>query len=112
MQTSVQESPAAVPYQAELAQNYPNPFNGQTVIGYSVPDDGTGSPVPVTIRIFDVLGREVAILLQERKLPGSHSLSYTAGTLPSGVYLCRLEIGNRGAGGALLTRTRKMLLLR
>jgi len=74
-----------------LHQNYPNPFNAITVIGYQLPQAGH-----VTLRIFDVLGREVALLVDEFKHPGTYQSPYSTVNSPisSGVYFYRLQSGN------------------
>jgi peptidoglycan/xylan/chitin deacetylase (PgdA/CDA1 family) len=83
-----------------LWQNYPNPFNPATVIRFE-----TAGPGPVTLRIFDTLGREVAVLLNGNLQPGPHSVVFHAGGLESGMYVCSLR-----HGGFVLQR--KMLLMR
>jgi hypothetical protein len=91
-----------IPTVYSLEQNYPNPFNPATTIEYAVPgrkDQGIG----VSVRIYDVLGREVAVLVNERKTPGRYVLSWDASGLPSGVYLCRMKAGT-------FVASRKMLL--
>ncbi len=83
-----------------LEQNYPNPFNPRTEIRYQVPRVSD-----VKITVFDVLGRAVAMLVNERKAPGSYEVTFDASGLASGVYLNRME-----ASG--FVQTRKMLLIR
>ena len=73
----------------ELFQNYPNPFNPSTVIKYKIAEAGL-----VTIKVFNSLGEEVSTLVNEIKQPGTYSLSFNAGTLTSGVYLCRIKAGS------------------
>jgi hypothetical protein len=84
----------------QLDQNYPNPFNPTTVIGYRL---AAGSHV--TLKVIDVLGREVATLVSERQSEGSYSVTFQASNLPSGIYFYRLQTGS-------FTQTRKMILLR
>jgi len=83
-----------------LLQNYPNPFNPVTRITYSVP---YASRVHVTV--FDLLGREVATLVNEVKTAGSYSVDFNASSLPSGIYLYKLTAGSNSI-------TKKMLLLK
>jgi GH18 family chitinase len=71
-----------------LKQNYPNPFNPSTVIDYEIP--GTSE---VTLSVFDILGREVAVLVKGEKAPGSYSIRFDGSNLPGGVYIYRLESG-------------------
>jgi len=96
------ESPASVPLAYALGQNYPNPFNPETVIEFDVPAPGRGE---VTLRVFDLLGREVATLLTGAAAGGAHRVSWNAAGLPAGVYFYRLQAGAFSA-------TKKMLLLR
>ena len=79
-----EEAPGAF----SLEQNYPNPFNPVTTIAYSLPVSQH-----VIVTLFDVLGREVATLVNRQKTPGRHEVVFDAGTLPSGVYLYRLQAG-------------------
>lgn len=84
-----------------LEQNYPNPFNPTTTIQFSLPNEGH-----TKLTVFDVLGREVAVLVDDLMTVGSHTLSFDAGSqLASGVYLYRLQSGG-------LTSTQKMLLMK
>jgi hypothetical protein len=75
-----------------LYQNYPNPFNPVSTIGFSVPALGGQSPI-VTLKVFDMLGREVAVLLNERKAPGSYTVKFDGSRYASGVYYYRLSAG-------------------
>jgi hypothetical protein len=83
-----------------LSQNFPNPFNPSTVIGYEIAVSG-----PARVAVYDVLGREVAVLVDRVMPAGSHTVTFDATNLTSGMYLYRLE-----AGGNILTR--KMLLMK
>ena len=83
-----------------LEQNYPNPFNPTTTIAFSL---NTASPVKLTV--FDILGQEVATLVNENKSVGSHKVQWRANTMPSGVYYYRLE-----ADG--ISKTHKMVLMK
>ena len=77
-----------LPSEYSLAQNYPNPFNPVTNIVYTLP-----TAEKVLLRIYDVLGREIKILVNEEQTAGSHNISFDASTLSSGVYYYRLEAG-------------------
>jgi len=72
-----------------LSQNYPNPFNPTTTIEYSFPERSN-----VSLKIFDVLGREVTTLVNEEKPAGNYNVELNASSLPSGVYFYRLEAGS------------------
>ncbi len=78
----------AVPTQFVLDQNYPNPFNPATWIRYALPQ-----PVSVRLTIYDVLGREVTVLVDRQQTPGTYEVTFEADGLPSGVYFYRLETG-------------------
>ena len=95
------------PGEFELHQNYPNPFNPTTAISYSLPfakgRGGVGSLV--TLKIYDVLGREIATLVNEAKPRGKYEVMFDASNLSSGVYFYRLTAGS-------FSQTRKLLLVR
>jgi hypothetical protein len=74
------------PDQTQPLESYPNPFNGGTVIRYSLP----GSQF-VSIRIFDILGRQISLLVDERKTAGNHVAIWNASNFASGIYFCRME---------------------
>lgn len=98
--TSVDEPLAERPAGIELKQNVPNPFNPTTEIRWTM-DVGRET----TVAVFDLMGRELSVLADGFYPAGEHSVRFDASTLPSGMYLIRLE-----SGGTLLTR--KMLLLK
>ena len=83
-----------------LDQNYPNPFNPMTVVRYQLPVVSN-----VKIVVYDILGREVATLVDERQVAGAHTVRFNGAHLASGVYLCRLTAGR-------FVETRKMLLIK
>ena len=100
-----------IPRQFALYQNYPNPFNPTTRITFSLPSfgsnhakgrDGVGL---VSLKIYDLLGREVATLVNERLSPGTYAREWNATGMPSGVYFYRLSTPN-------FVQTRKLVLLR
>jgi hypothetical protein len=102
--TAVDERDQAPPAAFALSQNYPNPFNPVTTIQFSVGASG-GSPVLVTLKVHDVLGKEVATLENERKPAGNYRVNFEGNDLPSGVYFVKMH-----AGEFIATRT--MLLIR
>ena len=83
-----------------LAQNYPNPFNPSTTISFSIPSAGFTS-----LKVYDILGNEVAILVNEEKPAGEHKITFDASKLTSGVYLYWLKVGN-------YTEMKKMILMK
>ncbi len=88
------------PTQFSLSQNFPNPFNPSTTIEYGIPVKGN-----VSLKIFNLLGKEIATLVNEEKNAGTHSVKFDAANLPSGIYFSQLRVGN-------FTETRKMILLK
>jgi hypothetical protein len=89
-----------IPQGFQLYQNYPNPFNSLTKIEFRIPQGEY-----VTLKIYNLLGEEVATLLSASLLSGSHSCEWDASALASGVYLCQLRAGE-------FVQTRKLILLR
>ncbi len=89
------------PAEFGLLQNYPNPFNPSTTISYQLP-----SSMHVKLTVFDLLGRQVETLVNERENAGNHSVVFDASNLPSGVYFSQLS----GTSG--LVATRRMVLVR
>ena len=96
-----------------LEQNYPNPFNPATIIKYSIPDAGTGLAMSVKLKVYNILGVEVATLVNENKQAGIHQVEFNAEGLSSGIYFYTLTAGNPSAGsGQSFTQTKKMMLIR
>ncbi|MBI5473335.1 MAG: T9SS type A sorting domain-containing protein, partial [Ignavibacteriae bacterium] len=98
------------PAQFALEQNYPNPFNSAATIRYTLipvlsPSGRGEKGVRVSLKVYDLVGSEVATLVNEVKEPGEHQVQFDASGLASGVYLYRLEAGN-------LVQTKKALLVR
>ena len=85
-----------------LSQNYPNPFNPTTTIRYTIPTPPVSSPLAkgrmkegfVTLKVYDVLGNEVASLINEEKQPGDYEVEFNASNLSSGVYFYRMNAGS------------------
>jgi len=84
----------------ELLQNYPNPFNPSTKIRYEIPDRSF-----VTIKVYDVLGKEITTLVNEEKIAGSHEVDFNGSEFSSGIYFYRMKSGD-------FISTRKMILLK
>lgn len=98
--TGVRRDPYRVPAVYALEQNFPNPFNPATTIRYSVPKAGM-----VSLKIYNVLGQEVATLINQRQVAGSYGVAFNASRLASGVYFYRLTAGS-------FSSVKKMLLLK
>ena len=104
----VEENLNGHPTEYALSQNYPNPFNPTTTINYSIPKLSF-----VTIKIYDVLGSEVATLVNEEKPVGTYGLSWSAANLSSGVYFYRLQVVDpKSSSGQGFVETKKMILLK
>ena len=88
MLAGVETPVGRLPSAFELNQNYPNPFNPSTTIQFSIKNSEFS-----ILRVYDILGREVAVLVNERKLPGSYTVRFDAKGLASGVYIYRLTVG-------------------
>jgi hypothetical protein len=86
--TSVVKKKPALPKDFTLEQNYPNPFNPITNIAYSIPENGL-----VTLIIYDLLGREIIVLVKEEKQPGNYHVEFNGSQLSTGVYLYKLQLG-------------------
>ncbi|MFA4923997.1 MAG: T9SS type A sorting domain-containing protein [Ignavibacteriaceae bacterium] len=98
--TSVEEGRKLLPARFSLSQNYPNPFNPNTTINYQLPATSF-----VTLKVYDVLGKEVAILVNEEKQAGSYKIDFNRSHLASGIYFYTLRANN-------FVRNRKMILLK
>jgi photosystem II stability/assembly factor-like uncharacterized protein len=88
--TEVEQGVNYYPRTFVLYQNFPNPFNSRTYIHFSIP-----AASDVTLKLYDILGREVTTLLDKRVDGGSHSVEWDAINVSSGMYFCRLRAGNR-----------------
>jgi Tol biopolymer transport system component len=95
-----QEEESNPPKTFKLFQNYPNPFNPSTTITYQVPENSF-----VSIKVYDLLGKEVTSLVNEEKAAGIYDLRFDAGKLSSGFYLYTMKAGN-------FVETKKMLLMK
>jgi Cu/Zn superoxide dismutase len=90
-----------MPSSFRLGQNYPNPFNPSTVIEFDLPSDAR-----VAMRIFNLVGQEVALLVDEVRSPGTHRIVFDAQSLPTGIYFYRISVDG------VARETKKMILLR
>jgi len=107
------------PHQSNLFQNYPNPFNPSTTIRFSIPEESF-----VSIKVYDVLGNEIAILVNERNPAGNYEVDFNSRsltrlpdeqvhqTLPSGIYFYKLQVYPAHSGAGSFIETKKMVLLK
>lgn len=102
--TSVQRS-EEMPEEFSLEQNFPNPFNPTTQIKFNIHNVGTEHVQPVQLKVFDLLGREVATLVNEPLQAGGYTIQFDGSLLASGVYIYRLRAGS-------LAQERRMLLIK
>jgi hypothetical protein len=98
--TSVPGTSATSPGSIQLHQNYPNPFNAISNFGFRISEFSQ-----VSLRIHDLLGREVAVLVNEKLAPGTYTRRWDASGLPSGIYFYKLRAGR-------FVQTKKMMLVR
>jgi len=98
--SNVIEVVTGTPTSYELKQNYPNPFNPITNINYSLPIEGM-----VTIKIFDIIGREVLVLMNQHQKAGNYTMTFEGSKFSSGVYICKMTVNN-------YTSSIKMLILK
>ena len=94
-----------IPSGYSLSQNYPNPFNPSTKISFNIPSSGSSVSRVVQLKMFDMLGREVALLVNEALQPGSYEIEFDAKDLPTGTYFYRLTTDG-------FTETKKMILIK
>jgi hypothetical protein len=98
--SGVTNNNSSIPEIYSLEQNFPNPFNPETKISFSIPKNGF-----VTLKIYDILGKEVAMLVNEVKNPGNYTVEFNASTFSSGTYFYKLE-----SNGFMMTK--KMMVLK
>ena len=98
--SSVDNEPNGIPKEFLLSQNYPNPFNPTTTIKYALPHSEN-----VGIKVFDILGREVSVLVDEFQQVGNYSVAFDASKFASGVYFYRIQAGS-------FVNTKKMMVIK
>jgi hypothetical protein len=89
-----------IPLEYSLEQNYPNPFNPSTTIKYSIPEDGF-----VKLAVYNMLGEEVAAIVNTTQKAGRYEVNFNASQLSSGVYVYRIEAAN-------FTASKKLMLMK
>ena len=98
----IEQTTSEIPASYSLKQNYPNPFNPMTRIDFDIPSV-SGNSQDVSIRVYDILGNETAVIVNGKLSPGSYKYEWDASALPSGVYFYKMQAGN-------FTETKKMIL--
>lgn len=101
-QTAAKSGTTAIPAEFSLDQNYPNPFNPSTTVAFSLP-----VAAQVSIKVSDILGREVATVLNAPRAAGKHTVQFSAGNLPSGLYFYKIVAT---AGANTFSETKRMIL--
>jgi hypothetical protein len=86
-------------------ENYPNPFNPTTTIRYEIPDNISSETVPVVLKIYDILGREISTIDEENKEPGIYEIIFSGESFPSGTYIYSISAGEYSV-------TKKFVLLK
>ena len=104
--SDIKQTQSKIPDAYELYQNYPNPFNPTTVISYRLPVVSN-----VTLKVYDVLGREVATLVNEPKTPGNYEVTFDGSDLSSGIYFYRLQVNSQGSAESF-SQTKKFVLMK
>ena len=115
--TGISNYNSTIPDKYSLSQNYPNPFNPTTKIKFEIPSDvkrqtsnelfplRKGGSGVVSLKVFDITGREITTLVNERLQPGTYEVTFDASTLPSGIYFYQLKVGD-------FVETKKLILLK
>jgi hypothetical protein len=101
-----------IPVNFSLSQNYPNPFNPVTKIKFSIPHVEVAYMRPVQLKVYDALGKEVAVLVNQQLQPGTYEADWDASAFPSGVYYYKLEVSPSTGSGRGFTESKKMVLVK
>lgn len=96
-----------IPTDFSLFQNYPNPFNNSTIIKYQIPHKSF-----VTIKIYDITGKEIATLLNETKDAGIYDMPFNSDKLPSGIYFYEMRVKNSNSGDVVFHNVKKLIIIK
>ncbi len=97
-----------IPSEYKLEQNYPNPFNPSTNIGFRISRSGF-----VKLTVYDILGKEIYVIMNENKTPGSYIVKWDASNYPSGVYFYKLVVSEANLSHSTsYSETKKMILIK
>lgn len=102
---SVKDVASSIPAEFELYQSYPNPFNPTTTIKYQLPDQVWNDNVNVSLKVYDILGRAVATLVNKKQKPGYYEISWDAKNNSSGIYFYKIQAGK-------FVKTKKLVVLK
>jgi hypothetical protein len=108
-------SRSEIPDRFYLGQNYPNPFNPTTAVSFHLPagQAGLSAASDVKLVVYDLMGREVAVLVNEKKVSGRYEVTFDGSGLASGVYFYRIQVRHTdGTQAGSFVQTRKLILLR
>jgi len=103
--TTITDVDDEIKHTFSLEQNYPNPFNPNTTINFTIPSNVKSETSNTMLIVYDILGREVATLVNQQMQPGNHEVSFNADNFSSGMYFYKLTTGN-------FVQTKKMLLIK
>ena len=104
--TSIPNENQILPKDYVLEQNYPNPFNSSTIINYQL-----SKPSFTRIKIYNITGKEVAVLVNKQKTAGKYQITFNAESLPSGIYFYTLELSSNSSS-KILSETKRMMLIK
>ncbi|HCN37431.1 MAG TPA: hypothetical protein DIS94_06955, partial [Bacteroidetes bacterium] len=96
-----------IPQSFNLSQNFPNPFNPVTNISYRIPVDGM-----VSLKVYDILGKEVATLVSEVKQAGNYQVVFNGNNLASGIYFYRINVNSGNSQSGNFTQVKRMMLVK
>ncbi len=112
--TGINEKSDLIPKSFKLEQNYPNPFNPTTKIRYSIPYlIQTKNNSFVQLAVYDLLGKKIDVLVNEKQKPGNYEVTFNGNELPSGVYFYKLKVfGSNTFSGSNFIKTKKLILIK